>query len=272
MKWWSIPGFLWPVIIKYYANRVIGIHSSVVISNWVYFLRVALPVGITIKKEGNHYRVYHPGLGHSVLMRPNSSDVLVYLQIFFNHEYAMLSKLQLPDRPVVVDLGANAGFFMLLLKLHWRKATILCVEPDTGNCNQIKKQIEANQLQDVVTVQAGVWVANESLKITSHPNGLEWGFEVSSDPSGDIQGLAFRKLLADHAISHVDLLKMDIEGTEEVLFEDTDFLEKLEESVSNIIMETHHIEKQRAIAAVLVDHNFEVILDRELIVAIRKSI
>lgn len=271
MKWLRIPLFLWLVVIKYYANRLMGMRTSVITSNWVYFLRVALPSGVTIKRVGSLYQVYNPEIGHTVMLRPGSSDVLVYLQIFFNHEYALLNDLQLPGKPVVVDLGANAGFFMLLAKVHWYAATVLCVEPDSKNFALIGQQVEANQLPDVHIIRAGVWIANEALKVTSEPKGLEWAFGVRADPSGDTPGLTFTKILNDHRISHVDLLKIDIEGTEEILFEDNAFLEKLERSVSNIIMETHHVEKQKIIASILRARNFEVKFDRELIFANRNS-
>lgn len=248
------------------------IRTSVLTSNWVFFLRVALPIGITLKRRGNQYQVCNPRLGYTTMMRPESSDVLVYLQIFFKHEYALLNELQLPGKPVIVDLGANAGFFMMAVKSQWQEATVFCVEPDSKNLNQVALQIETNQLRDVYLIHAGIWVTNEPLKIVPHTDGLEWAFEVKPDPSGNVPGVTLMKLLNEHAISYVDLLKIDVEGTEEILFEDHGFLEKLEQSVSNIILETHHVEKQKIIASTLHARKFEVRLDRELIFAKRNPI
>ncbi len=261
---------MWSRVIKYYASRVTGIRSTVITSNWIYFLRLVLPLGITIKEEGNLYKVYNPILKHTAMMRPNSSDVLVYLQIFFKQEYNVLNSLQLPINPVVIDLGANAGFFMLLAKSRWPDANIVCVEPDTKNYRQLELQVKENHLSNVQTLQAGVWITNESLKMNPHPDGLEWAHGVNSDPKGDVPGFTIERLLTDHTINHVDLLKIDIEGTEEILFENASFLETLSRTVANLIMETHNVEKQQMIASRLRDLGFNVTLDRELIFANQK--
>jgi FkbM family methyltransferase len=267
MKWNKIPDFLWPLVIRYYGSRIIGIQPSTVTSNWVYFLRLALPLRITIRKQNNLYHVYNPTLGHTAIMRPASSDVLVYLQIFFNHEYASLNTLLLLENPVVVDLGANAGFFMLWVKARWPAAHILCVEPDADNYQITEWQLAINKISNVNAQRAGVWVRNELLKITPHTNGLEWSHRVQNDAHGDVPGITFDKLLANGDIQKVDLLKIDIEGTEELLFEDATFLKTLSARVVHVILETHHPEKQITIAATLRGLNFEVTLDRELIFA-----
>lgn len=272
MKWSKIPGFLWPLVIKYFGSRMVGVQPAVLTSNWVYFLRLALPLGITIKKENELYRVFNPTLGHTAIMRPVSSDVLVYLQIFFNHEYAALNTVQLSANPVVVDLGANAGFFMLLAKSKWPTAQVLCIEPDAGNYQQVQQQLTVNNISDVNVQRAGVWVCNERLEISPHTDGLEWAHAVNSDSEGDVPGITFDKLLADAQLQQVHLLKIDIEGTEEILFVDDTFLKTLSNHVLHLIMETHHPDKQQTIAATLRDLNFEVTLDRELIFAKRKGV
>jgi len=272
MKWSKIPGSLWPLVIKYYGHRIVGRRPAVLISNWVYFLRLALPLGIVITKKDNLYQVYNPTLGHTAIMRPTSSDVLVYLQIFFNHEYAALNAVQLTANPVVVDLGANAGFFMMLAKAKWPTAKVLCIEPDASNHQQVVKQLAVNKISNVNVVRAGVWVRNELLKITPHTDGLEWAHGVNTAAEGDVPGITFDKLLTDGGIQQVDLLKIDIEGTEEILFEDAVFLKTLSDNVLQLIMETHHPEKQKTIAATLRELNFEVTLDRELIFAKRNAV
>lgn len=57
MKWSKIPGFLWPLVIKYFGSRIVRMRVPVLVSGRVYFLLLALPLGITISKKDNLYQV-----------------------------------------------------------------------------------------------------------------------------------------------------------------------------------------------------------------------
>ncbi|MBX2917505.1 MAG: FkbM family methyltransferase [Cyclobacteriaceae bacterium] len=272
MRWSRIPFFLWPLVLRYYGMRLLRMQIPAVMSNWVYFLKLALPNGIAIKKTSNQSIIHNPRLNHTVIIRPGSSDVLVYLQIFFHHEYEKLNSIQLAPKPVVVDMGANAGFFMLLTKNLWADARVFCVEPDAKNCNQIEQQVTANKISNVEIIHAGVWIKDEPLKIISRAEGMEWALAVNSDPDGDVMGISFKTLLLNLKVNEIDLLKIDIEGTEELLFENYDFMQTLSKHVKILIMETHNSVKQNEIASVLRVQGFEVLLDRELILAKRSGL
>lgn len=215
--------------------------------------------------------VVNPALAHRVMMRPQSSDVLVYIQIFFHQEYALLNGCILPPDPVVVDLGANVGLFMLFACRRWPDAHILCVEPDLSNFRQIQLQVQLNALKHVRTLKAAVWSRPTRLTIASDVSGLEWAHTVSPNPVGDVEGVTLRDLIATYGLGRIDLLKMDIEGTEEILFSEPSFVDSLKNTVRRIMLETHSVEGQKMIASKLADMEFKVTLDRELIFAERNG-
>ena len=95
MLWQSIPVFLWPIVIEYYFKRLLGIRPSMLKSNWVYFLRIALPISISVRKLNGAYHISNPHTGLTSIVRPNSSDILVYIQIFFHKEYLRIEGLEI---------------------------------------------------------------------------------------------------------------------------------------------------------------------------------
>lgn len=125
-------------------KRLLRIRPTILESNWVYFLRIALLAGVTIKKKENFFQIFNPQTRQTAIIRPASSDVLVYIQIFFHKEYNKISSLGPPPAPTIIDLGANIGLFFLYCKNIWSDARIRCVEPDVQNYSQLAKQIKLN--------------------------------------------------------------------------------------------------------------------------------
>jgi len=271
MRWLAIPFFLWPQVMRYYLKRILRIRITDIESNWIYFLRIALRKGVIVRRSDDCFEILNPKTNQTAIVRPLSSDILVYIQIFFHSEYQRLERVVLPSKPVIFDWGANVGFFTLYSKLKWRDAFITCVEPDEGNCKQLTKQISVNEFSQVQLIKAGIWTSNEALSITPSDSGMNWGFGLTSNCNGKIKGITFRQLLQNGS-QKVDLLKMDIEGAEEKLFLDTDFLNLLRNTVSNLIMETHHPDQQTKIANQLIELGFVVERDRELLFAAKKEV
>lgn len=122
-------------------------------------------------------------------------------------------------------------------------------------------------MSTIAAIHGGVWIANEPLSITQFEGGMEWGIGVKSDALGKVNGMTLRQILSDSGLIKIDLLKMDIEGTEEQLFQNDDFLSTVKDSVSNLIMETHSTIAQQNIALELVKIGFKVESDHELLFA-----
>jgi Methyltransferase FkbM domain len=82
-----------------------------------------------------------------------------------------------------------------------------------------------------------------------------------------VNGMTLRQIMNEGRLKKIDLLKMDIEGTEEQLFENEDFLSIVKDSVSSLIMETHSATGQQKISTQLTKIGFIVESDRELLFA-----
>jgi FkbM family methyltransferase len=184
------------------------------------------------------------------------SDILVYRQIFAEGEYkALLSTLhQYHCKPaLIVDAGANVGYTTLFLLAHFRQSHVLCIEPDAANVAQIVANTVANNWSSVEVVKAGVWSHNCWLKLNrDKSNGQDWGFYVTeSDTATDLPAIDILQLPTVQQAATIDLLKMDIEGSEAKIFDNPAYASALLAKTRFIAMEIHddmanrkHIQEQ----------------------------
>ena len=271
MFWLKTPISFWLVVFSYLIRRILRLPVPAILGNWVYLLRLTLPLNYQILKTGDSVTVIAPHQRQRISLRFNSSDVLVYLQVFFKGEYHLLNDLVLPSKPCIMDLGANVGLFSLLCQSRWPEARIVAIEPDPENFQQLTFQFQQNNLLLADAISGGSWTRNQKLSITKTNDLLAWSFQVKEDPAGTIHGISIRSLLESKNLQRIDLLKMDIEGTEVLLFKDSDFLEVLEKRIAVIILETHHPREQKEIAETLAVTGFDVCWDRELLMAKNKG-
>ncbi|MBX3404859.1 MAG: FkbM family methyltransferase [Phycisphaeraceae bacterium] len=185
-------------------------------------------------------RVYLSGRPHPVLARLGSTDFAVLEEIFCKSEYEPVTSMNLGEAPLIVDLGANVGFSVRRWQEQWPRATIVAVEPDSGNAELCRRN--GAVLPDLpVPAVIEACVAGRSRRVTMGGSRGEWAFtmrETSEDPAGQAPGagaghvppggpsvvdaLTLPDVLARAGIPPdrpIDLLKCDIEGTERELFE-----------------------------------------------------
>lgn len=122
-------------------------------------------------------------------------------------ERAVVSSL-LRRGMTVVDVGANIGYYMLLFRRSvGSEGTIICIEPDEENLQELRRQIAGNSLLNVTVmpVAAGA-VDGKAL--------LEPGINARVREGGrEGREVALRRL--DSLLqSPIDVLKIDVEGYE----------------------------------------------------------
>ena len=205
-------------------------------SFFIYRAQAALsgeaPATLTIKPRKAMYPLVARGSG--------SSDLEVFHQIFQFDEYACIRDIS-PAR-VILDLGANVGYSSAYLLSCFRGAKVVAVEPDPANFKICSKNLApyGNRAQ---VVPGAVWSKKCELVLSrgTFGDGREWASQVhESDGKGaqpTVEAWDVPSLMRLAGSDYVDLLKIDIEGSELELFGNNSSLWL--PKVRNICIELH---------------------------------
>jgi FkbM family methyltransferase len=170
------------------------------------------------------------GVPDKVAVRMASSDMWEFSHLLGRNGISF----SLPFEPeYIIDAGANVGYSALRFKLDHPAARVVGLEPEPGNARQF--QMNCRSYPDIALEQAALWPTSTRLRITN-PSGGDNAYQVSEDERGDILALTVTEVMERHGFPRVDVLKIDIEGSERALFSsNTEWLDR----VRMIVIETH---------------------------------
>lgn len=119
---------------------------------------------------------------------------------------------------VIVDAGACEGNFSILAsRLVGKNGLVISIEPDPEIFNNIlKKRIQKLKINNIILVKEGLWNKNEKKKaFLNHPGEMSIHYKWKNCNKKDLISLVtLDSLVKKMKISHVDFIKMDIEGAE----------------------------------------------------------
>lgn len=116
---------------------------------------------------------------------------------------------------VLLDIGANIGYYSAVFLANVRGSAAICIEPQPGIVDLLRKNIA--QFGDDRASVTQVGLADQDGRLRFHVNPSNRGASrISADGEIDIPVREASKAL--RAIPRVDLLKIDVEGFEERIF------------------------------------------------------
>jgi len=158
---------------------------------------------------------YYPGIQYPMHLRAKTSDIHNFYQLLVLNEYGAI---QLTDPKIIIDLGAYVGYAAIYFASRYPQCKIICVEPSKRNYELLK--INTKPYPNIHIINTAIWSHSTSLKITGNVGG-DWGTIVSEcapNDEGAFAALALEDLILQNDIQKIDLLKVDIEGSEKQLF------------------------------------------------------
>ena len=182
--------------------------------------------------------------GLDLELRHNSTDHYGLSEIFFNNQYRPPAPVSLPpDLRTIVDVGANVGYSCLYFARQFPRAAITAFEPHPGHVSQIGRHLARNRLADRVTlVAAAAGVAEGQAYLTDREAGSRL-IPGSEQDMGEAHGniaVPVVDWFASLPQGNIDLLKIDVEGSEYVLLSDTRFLSDVAPRTSCMVLEWHN--------------------------------
>ncbi|HEY6249808.1 MAG TPA: FkbM family methyltransferase [Candidatus Angelobacter sp.] len=148
---------------------------------------------------------------------------------FATQEIAFLRGVLRPGMRFV-DVGANWGLFTLVAAyLVGTSGTVAAMEPDPRIFGRLKANVERNNLKQVQVFEVAIADRDSSLLLAAHDHGgNNWGISrlIEGDAADEITlNVSSRQLdpLLDEAgIETIDLLKIDVEGAEDMVLKGMD--------------------------------------------------
>lgn len=146
---------------------------------------------------------------------------MIYLGDYERWESRMVRRLLRPGM-TFVDIGANIGYFSLLAaRLVKSTGHVYAVEPSPYAFGRLRRTIADNRLESLVLVEpVGLGAEPGSTKLyDSHPsNHTPSMFGDENAAARVVPITTLDDLFAKWGVSHVDLLKIDVEGYEPKVF------------------------------------------------------
>lgn len=126
----------------------------------------------------------------------------------------------LNSRSVVVDLGAHVGRFADDMSRRFG-CRVVAVEALPELCAQIPRRVKLQVVNAAVADADGPVTLHRAADRESHSVDLSVAAAAGYRGSVDCRGLTLQSLLDRERLTHVDLLKVDIEGGEGPMFSST---------------------------------------------------
>jgi FkbM family methyltransferase len=160
--------------------------------------------------QGAAFRFYHQASAteRGALFNPD-----------YNLEELDFLRAHTPVGGVFVDVGANVGTYAMVLARHvGTEGKVIAIEPHPVTHVRLAFNRAASGFTQVIAVAAAAGPADGELMIETDGDNLGASHIVSGESRGNAIKVPSRRLqrvLDDAAVSHVDALKIDVEGFED---------------------------------------------------------
>ena len=161
-------------------------------------------------------------------------EVFVHQDYFFRTDNAA---------PLILDGGSNIGVSVLYFKTLYPAARIVAFEPGHEACALLRKNVEANALEDVQVVEAAL--SDQAGEATfyvdpAHAASMKMSLRAERMPGDTATVQTVR--LSDYIEEPVDFLKLDVEGAEHAVLHELAQSGTLRQIAQMVIEYHHHIE------------------------------
>jgi FkbM family methyltransferase len=196
-------------------------------------LRIAGAVRRAGRAKAGLVELRVPGLPAPIALRAGTSDAATFVQIFLRGDLGF----PLAHAPsVIVDGGANIGLSALYLHRRFPTARIVAVEFERSNFDLLARNVAA--YPQIEPVLAGLWPSDGWVAVADEM-AAKWATMPRADDGASprsVRAVSLTTLMAERALDRIDLLKLDLEGSEYELF---DRLPPWLDAVGTLAIELH---------------------------------
>lgn len=269
------------LVLKYLLKRILHLNTSENEKqiNEYYFHLISFK-GFLKQENKNNFVAYYPDFNATIRLRKRpSSDLNVFAQIYQYDEYKPLVETFRKHFPTdkklnIIDAGSNIGLTSVYLSRQFPNSSFITIEPDSSNCESVVFNLDTNNIKSAIKIKGGLWSKNTNLKLVNDfRDQKDWSIRVEeTDEVGDLKAFSVNYLMKEYQFETIDILKIDIEGSEKEVFTganaDVSFLAQ----TKCIALEIHdEFDCREDIYKILKDYNFKFFESGELTIGINQS-
>jgi FkbM family methyltransferase len=165
---------------------------------------------VDVQYQGASFRFYHQvsATERGALFNPD-----------YNLEELDFLRAQTPAGGVFVDVGANVGTYAMVMARHvGASGKVIAIEPHPVTHARLAFNCAAARFTQVALVAAAAGSSDGELMIETDGDNLGASHIVTGKLPGNaikVRALRLQRILDDALVSHVDALKIDVEGYED---------------------------------------------------------
>ncbi|MDP2750833.1 MAG: FkbM family methyltransferase [Nanoarchaeota archaeon] len=210
---------------------------------------------------------------YKIWLRRNSSpsSIEIYYEIFKDKDHTTVRGFSGKGNKVVIDTGANEGFYTLKIKEDNPNCKVIAIEANPAAFLILKKNVKSNKLRDVILVNKALGKNNENIC-------FEYVDEITAIGSKSlrnqkrpwlnerrikqklVKSIDLPHLCKSHQIKEVDILKIDVEGMEMEILKNS---KSVLGNVKKIVVEWHSKKLRDDIKHFLKSQGFKLILEEK---------
>ena len=121
----------------------------------------------------------------------------------------------------IFDIGANIGTQSKRFEKLFPMSKIISVELEKNNFELLKKNTDGSD--NIIPLNYAIWNSNSEVKVFEKEGGNNQSFKVKTLETKKntevVKSITVDALMNEFKVKHIDLLKIDIEGAEKVIFD-----------------------------------------------------
>jgi FkbM family methyltransferase len=201
---------------------------------------------VDVPYQGASFRFYHQASAteRGALFNPD-----------YNIEELDFLRAHAPVGGVFVDVGANVGTYAMPLARHiGESGKVIAIEPHPVTHARLAFNCAASGFAQVVLVAAAAGATDGELMIETDGDNLGASHIVSGTRSGSairVPSRRLQRILGDAGASHVDALKIDVEGYEDRVL--TGFFKQAPSSLWPSAVVIEHLSRNEWLADCIAD-------------------
>jgi FkbM family methyltransferase len=232
-------------------------------------------------EKNNDFITYYPKWDSTIKIRKKpSSDIIVFSQILEMEEYKPVVEIFKKNFKInsdlkIIDAGSNIGLTSLYFSQHFLNSEFICIEPDDHNYDSMSINLMNKRIKQVHTIKGGLWYKNTYLNIIrDFRDQKEWSIRVDeTSETTNLQAFSINYLIEKYNFKTIDILKIDIEGSEKEVFTNINSDNSFLSITKCIAIEIHNeFECRDEINSILKNYGFDFFESGELTIGINKNL